>query len=189
MTFDQRKKDVLSKIDKSNKGSIDKPIISLLDKINKLDDYYTTSSCSGRIKLFVEPCSGRKCDSKTLFTSHAKVDNIDELWNIIKDFNNKKDSLWLKQEALILHVACKNTEAAKSFLDIAQKAGFKRAGIISLNNQPIVEIMGSERLETIVVKDSKILVEKGYFSTLLEEANKRFLINDKRIKKFKERII
>ena len=47
--FLQRKKAILKKLDKSSKGDWDEKIISLCDKINSNDNYYTTSSCSGRI--------------------------------------------------------------------------------------------------------------------------------------------
>ena len=49
--FSKLKEHSLSKIDKSKKNSIDKNIKSLINIINKSDDYYTTSSCSGRIVL------------------------------------------------------------------------------------------------------------------------------------------
>ena len=51
--FSQRKKSLLEKKDKSSKNSWDKKIIKLCNKINKLEDYYTTSSCSGRIVLII----------------------------------------------------------------------------------------------------------------------------------------
>ena len=47
--FNQRKKDILEKLDKSSKGDWDEKIKWLCDKINSMDNYYTTSSCSGRI--------------------------------------------------------------------------------------------------------------------------------------------
>ncbi len=67
MNFEKEKKDCLSKIDKSKKGSIDKKIKELVDLINSLKDYYTTSSCSGRILLIKRPKSGKKCDVDFLF--------------------------------------------------------------------------------------------------------------------------
>ncbi len=52
--FQQRKKDVLSRMDKSSKGEWDEKIAGLCDKINSLENYYTTSSCAGRAVLIVE---------------------------------------------------------------------------------------------------------------------------------------
>ena len=53
--FHREKERVLrGKDDLSRKGSVDQPIIGLVDHINSLDQYYTTSSCSGRIIVFSE---------------------------------------------------------------------------------------------------------------------------------------
>lgn len=61
--FKQQKTAMLEKLyqpDNSKKGAVDKKIIPLLDKINNDVDLYTTSSCSGRICLFVESLTGKK---------------------------------------------------------------------------------------------------------------------------------
>ena len=47
--FDSTKKDILNKKDKSNIGFIDGKISKLCNLINSKEDYFTTSSCSGRI--------------------------------------------------------------------------------------------------------------------------------------------
>lgn len=44
--------DIDSGRDFSPKGSIDLPIYQLISFINELQDYVTTSSCSGRISIF-----------------------------------------------------------------------------------------------------------------------------------------
>ncbi|KAF7494295.1 tRNA wybutosine-synthesizing protein 3 -like protein [Sarcoptes scabiei] len=43
------KKSMFTKSDRSLKGSLDKPIELLVTAINQSDNFYTTSSCSGRI--------------------------------------------------------------------------------------------------------------------------------------------
>ncbi len=52
--FSQQKNSVLSKMDKSSKGDWDEKIISLCEKINNKENYYTTSSCSGRVVLLMD---------------------------------------------------------------------------------------------------------------------------------------
>ena len=47
-------------IDRSKKGGIDEPIAQLIGFINELDDYVTTSSCSGRVALFCEVPEAKK---------------------------------------------------------------------------------------------------------------------------------
>ena len=78
--FNQRKKDVLSKTDKSSIGKWDEKIISLCEKINSKENYYTTSSCSGRILLMIE--QEKKGENLFLFVSHDKI-SFKELKNEI----------------------------------------------------------------------------------------------------------
>lgn len=65
--FELRKQKILAQLetpegqyhDLSPKGSVDEPIRELIDEINNLNGLVTTSSCSGRISVFLE---GRKQD-------------------------------------------------------------------------------------------------------------------------------
>ena len=69
-SFENEKKQCLEKKDKSKKSSIDSPILNLVDKINSSKDYYTTSSCSGRIVL-LEKKSDKKQESRWLLIIHG----------------------------------------------------------------------------------------------------------------------
>ena len=53
--FTQQKSTCLLKVDLSRKGSVDEPILNLIQSINGHERYFTTSSCSGRICAFEEP--------------------------------------------------------------------------------------------------------------------------------------
>ncbi|ORY67285.1 methyltransferase TYW3-domain-containing protein [Pseudomassariella vexata] len=69
--FQQRKHKILEQLstpdadynDASPKGSVDVGIRDLIDKINSLDGFVTTSSCAGRVSVFVE---GRKSGEKNV---------------------------------------------------------------------------------------------------------------------------
>lgn len=52
--FEKQKASCLSQVDLSKKGSIDDEIMDLVQYINAKDNYFTTSSCSGRISVFSE---------------------------------------------------------------------------------------------------------------------------------------
>ena len=69
--FDLIKKNQLMKKDKSNEQRIDPAIRNLCEKINRKKDYYTTSSCSGRIVLV----KGLKDKAKNVFLlkAHEKI--------------------------------------------------------------------------------------------------------------------
>lgn len=52
--FEKQKVSCLSQVDLSKKGSIDDEIMDLVQYVNAKDNYFTTSSCSGRISIFSE---------------------------------------------------------------------------------------------------------------------------------------
>ncbi|KAM6919156.1 tRNA wybutosine-synthesizing protein 3 homolog [Xenentodon cancila] len=50
-TFSQWKKQALTRLDLSKKGSVDEDVALLVERINRTEQFFTTSSCSGRIVL------------------------------------------------------------------------------------------------------------------------------------------
>jgi len=52
--FRKQKLSCISKIDLSKKGSIDEAITDVVVFINYFDQYFSTSSCSGRIYIYEE---------------------------------------------------------------------------------------------------------------------------------------
>jgi tRNA wybutosine-synthesizing protein 3 len=179
-TFYKRKQDVLSKIDKSKKGSIDKDIKELVDLVNSLPDYYTTSSCSGRIFLLEVPDSKKKNEMEWLFVRHDPV-TFDEIRTALSSMPKK--NIWFKQESMIIHICCRDIDAADTMLTFCHDAGLKRAGIINLGKRIIVEAFGTERLDTIVAEKGNILVTDEYLRQLVVEANNKHALNLKRIEK------
>ncbi len=148
MTFLNQKKTYLAKADKSKKGDIDEKVIPLLKKINQRLDYYTTSSCSGRVYLWKG--TGKKSETQWLKVSH---DLIDE--NFFEG-DETKDVIWLRLEGMILHVACRDLDAANILLEKARKF-YKKSGILSASNKIIVEVRGSEFIEMPLYKEGQLL--------------------------------
>jgi tRNA wybutosine-synthesizing protein 3 len=178
MNFQKEKKEFLTKKDKSRKGSIDIKIKKLVDKINSLEDFYTTSSCSGRILIFVKPKSNRKNEVKYLFNCHNKTN-----YNEIKKVKLNGD-VWFKVEGAILHVASKNIDSTKKFLNAARDIGFKRSGIISIGKSKIImELVSTEKIETIIAKNKKLLVDESYLKILIKEGNEKLERTWKKIDK------
>ena len=175
--FSKEKSDFLKKKDKSKKGCVDKDVKEIVDEINSKKDYYTTSSCSGRIVL-LEMKSRKKNECSWIFSKHNKI-KYNELLNALKNYNkNKKikNQIWFKQQPLILHVACRNLEAAKKFLEISRKI-FRRAGIIGVTDRKVtIEIIGDERLETIIA-DKDFVADESYIQKLVKYANENFAEN------------
>ncbi len=181
--FTKEKNDFLKKEDKSKKGSIDKDAIKVVKLINSKKDFYTTSSCAGRIVL-LEMKSKKKNECNWILSKHGTI-NYNEIIKTIKNNqeNRIKYEVWFKQQPLILHIACRNLNYASKLLDKTRKI-FRRAGIIALSSKKVVlEIIGDERLETIVA-DEKFVADEKYLKELVKYANRNFADNKKKIGRF-----
>lgn len=180
MTFLNEKRMFLAKQDKSKKGTIDPQIKPLLDLINAHPQYYTTSSCSGRVYLWRG--SGKKNETEWIKVSHERI---------TEDFlkiNPAASSglIWLRVEPFILHVACRDLEAANSFLEKARPT-HKKSCILSISNKILLEIRGSEFIEMPLWKDNKP-VYAGDVSWLAEAVNEKLNLIRKGTEHFHHRL-
>ena len=184
--FDKRKQQVLSKKDNSKKGSLDKAIQPLIDILNKQDDYFTTSSCAGRISVIGITADSRKDKAGWLYKTHDAADT-DKVWDSIQD-TDRSLAYWFRMEPAMLHVACRDIEAAFSLLQKVRAAGLKRSGIISKKAAVTVEIVGTERINALAVKQGQLLITKEYLRSLIEEANEKLKQTRHKIKKLEKLI-
>lgn len=169
MTFANNKKTFLSKLDKSKKGSVDDKVSPLLDLLNKESQYYTTSSCSGRVYLWKG--SGKKNETHWLNVSH---DFITDDFLAIDD--TAAGIIWLRVEPLILHICCKDLAAATTLLDAARKV-CKKSSLSSIRNKIIVEIRGSEFVELPLYNDGKLLfTDLNLLATLVNQKLEHILL-------------
>lgn len=185
--FDVQKKiclDKLYKPDKSRKGDVDESIIPLIDHINSLDDYYTTSSCSGRIQLLTEAAA--KPAVKWIYVSHDIADEN----AIIVALKNEipLDRVWLRQENMILHIACRDINCADALLKIAREDGFRRSGIIADSNVIIVEICSTEKMDVPVSEKGRLVVDDDYIRLIVKIANEKFLKGKEKLEKLEKDI-
>ena len=162
MTFDNEKKTFLAKLDKSKKGSIDEKIIPLITVFNKTSNYYTTSSCSGRVYLWRG--SGKKNETEWLRVSHDLVDL--RFLQI-----NESGVVWLRLEGMIMHLACRDLNAANRLLEEVRHL-YKKSCILGASNKIIIEIRGSEFIEMPLYFDGKLLFS-GDISWLVELINQK----------------
>ncbi len=166
LDFDPAKKKQLALKDASFKGSIDKPIAGLIEKVNSLPNYYTTSSCSGRITLVID--SEKKKEGLLAFTSHDKM-NLNQLKKEIEKLNSK-EMLWFKQRPCILHVACRTLQDAQALLNKAKLAGWKRSGIMASSKRILCELWSTEEI-AFPIWQNKLLVDDNFLSLTLEKAS------------------
>ena len=182
MNFQLQKSNQLTRKDKSNEQHIDKEIASLCKKINSRQEYYTTSSCSGRISLI--KALEEKSKNVFLFKTHSKI-NFSQLKKHLGNAGKKYSGLiYFKQEPCILHVACLDSGSGLKLLEKARIAGWKRSGMIAKGKRIILELMSTEKLELPIANSKKILVSDEYLKILAKEANKKLEKVREKIQKF-----
>lgn len=224
--FDQKKRYLLSEIsvnsdlnpDASPKGTIDSLCIPLINLINSHKDMVTTSSCSGRLSVFLEGSKdlnlsedssrenvkiGAKGDGgHWLFVSHEK-DEIKDWWKReyinFKYESNLQDQEYrpntryvlFKYEPLILHVKCRDFDSASRLYSTAMGCGFRESGIGANNN---VAIRISIRLDIPIGflkengTDIICTVDESYIRMVTKLAYDRFLENERKLDLLYERI-
>lgn len=161
-------------------GFVDKPILDMLEYINSLSDYYTTSSCAGRT-IFLHEFGKRKIDNDFIVKEHEKV-NIDDFLNA--DSEGLEGRVWLKQEPFIIHIASRTLVGAQRMLDLGMLSGLKHSGVFVFKPERyILELNGTHSMAVPVIEGGKPLVSKEYLIYLLKLADEKMQQN----KKFRDR--
>jgi tRNA wybutosine-synthesizing protein 3 len=168
--FAQRKTAVLSKLDKSSIGKWDRRIKPLCEKINSLDDFYTTSSCSGRVILMIQ--QEKKENDLFLKVWHDRI-SFSELKKALAGIVKIKKIVKFKLEPPIIHIACRDLKNATEMLEKAKNIGFKRSGILTCNKNIILELNTSERMEFPIIKNGKILVDEEFLKLIVSMSNEK----------------
>src|SRR3989344_852408 len=165
-------------------GKMDPQLVSLCRFIASTKQFFTSSSCSGRIVLLKVNAEESKQESAFHRKWHSTV-SADEVWNALEE--KTKHERWLKQEPLILHIGAESIEGAKKILEIMRKCGIKRGGImVAKKGKFLLEIVGTQRMSLPVKKDDKILISRGHLEFVVEKANRKLEKNYGTLGKFEE---
>lgn len=185
--FIQRKKAILSKIDKSSKQDWDKKILSICNKINSLENYYTTSSCSGRVVLMIYQEKKQKDLFCKVYHELISIGVLEkDLKEICKKYKNK--SIKFKLDSPILHIACRDMKSAKSLYEKAKIAGWKRIGLIAWEKRIVLEIICTGKLEFPIIGKGKILVNENFLKIIVKQSNSKLKNSWEKIKKLEKAV-
>ena len=167
--FSDGKKSALEKLSKAiSTNQVDSGILPILNIINKSDEYYTTSSCFGRIVLLEIPIIGNKKEAKSLGKWHRAI----ELNELLSAAENAKDGqLWVLSQSPIIHIAASSVSAAEKILKIAIACGFKNSGIKSIGKRIVIEILSTERLDAPIGENAKPLCNNEHLGLLVKISN------------------
>ncbi|KTW28578.1 hypothetical protein T552_01839 [Pneumocystis carinii B80] len=209
--FQKKKAAILKKfktegLDPSPKGCPDEPIISLLDLINHHPHLVTTSSCSGRIAIYVESdvansIGGKGLGGRWLMVRHEPwEDGLEDLDILSKicgeypvrrvDFKESKRGrlIHFKFEPMILHIMSETISTARAFLSSALSSKFRESGLILSKKNNIIAVRSSIGFSCPIgylkkeenVEFVELLVDEKYLYLLIDMANKRFKENERR---------
>jgi len=186
--------------DRSRKGSVDAEIVDLVDGINRLDDYFTTSSCAGRVVVYTLSNGRTKRGCKWLLVAHTEVSE-DEILSKLHNPPEKdcdvenhlhvgddcvvdgesNGTIWLKFEGFILHVRAKDMDAARRILNIFLDCGFKNSGVcLSKNGHPVVACRGATSLQVPLADGNTVFASPEYVRFLVANVNEKFSENRRR---------
>ena len=187
-SWDERKRKFLERLKREiAKGIVDYDIIDILMTINSLEDYYTTSSCSGRIIVIETPEPGDKVGAVIHGKWHRRV-TVDEVVEALSKSGNF--DVWLVSQGPILHIVARDLDKAHTMLQLAVMAGFKHSGIISLKpSRVIVEVKGNERLDFLLKRRGKPLYRDDALPLLVDMANTILYLGKRKLFRFKELVM
>jgi len=166
--FEARKKRALERL---RIGGADEEVARIIERINRLEEFFTTSSCAGRIVLMCIPEMGAKREAKFIAVWHRPVMREEVLESVT---SAGKGEIWLLSQSPIVHVACRSLERAKTLLRIAIESGFKYSSIkaISRDNEKVmVEVMSTERMDVPLGKDGVWFCSESYMDFIVSKAN------------------
>ncbi|KAK7812312.1 hypothetical protein U0070_024582 [Myodes glareolus] len=155
--FGRWKAQSLSKADLSRKGSVDEDAVAVVELLNSREEFFTTSSCAGRILL---------------------LDGMAAL-------QGATSSAVLKFEPFILHVQCRTLQDAQTLHSVAIDSGFRNSGItVGKRGKTMMAVRSTHGLEVPLSHKGKLMVTEEYIEFLLTIANQKMEENKKRIERF-----
>ncbi|WP_048810964.1 tRNA(Phe) 7-((3-amino-3-carboxypropyl)-4-demethylwyosine(37)-N(4))-methyltransferase Taw3 [Thermococcus gammatolerans] len=185
--FDEQKARAMEGLRRAlEEGKVDEDIITLLEKINALENYFTTSSCSGRISVMEMPHFGDKVNSVWLGKWHREVTVEEVLEAVVR---HSKGQLWFLVRSPILHVGARTLEDAVKLLNLAIGLGFKYSNIKSVSHKKLlVEIRSTERMDVPLGSDGELWVDEAYIEKIVTIANDQLRRFKRKLKRLEEEI-
>ncbi|XP_019734640.1 tRNA wybutosine-synthesizing protein 3 homolog isoform X4 [Hippocampus comes] len=152
------------------------------------EEYFTTSSCSGRITVIdtaPESCVVQKKNLVWLFVSHSKC-KVDDVMSAL---DSSCGTAVLKFEPFVLHLQCRTLEDAHLMLSAAVQSGFRNSGLtLSKTGKIIMAVRCTHSLEVPLGNQGKLLVSHEYVDFLIGIANQKMEENLRRIERFYQSI-
>lgn len=160
-------------------GKVDTKIRFLLNTINNIEGYYTTSSCSGRCIVLQLPTIGDKKNATFLGRWHDSF-LVEDLKSSLEQ--RKSGLLFFLCQPPILHVVCKDFCMAEQMIEIGLHSGFKNSCLRSFRKKIVVELCSTETLHVPLGNGQEVYVTDCFLSHLTDVSHQLFLRCEEKIK-------
>ncbi|XP_043316892.1 tRNA wybutosine-synthesizing protein 3 homolog isoform X1 [Cervus canadensis] len=181
--FKRWKAQCLSKVDLSRKGSVDEDVLEIVQLLNGQEQFFTTSSCAGRIILLDGSINGsevQKQNCSWLLVTHKACVKDD----VVVALRRANGDAILKFEPLVLHVQCRQLQDARILHSVAIDSGFRNSGItVGKRGKIMLAVRSTHGLEVPLSHQGKLMVTEEYIAFLLKIANQKMEENKKRIER------
>ena len=147
---------------------VDEDIIDILNILNRNKDIFTTSSCSGRAVIIEVPYPGAKPGARFLGKWHRRVEKED----VYRSLESARNGfLMFMVHPPIIHAVVRDPLLGEKLVKAALSSGFKNSGMRGIKGKIVVELRSTERMDVLIGKDRKLLVDDEYIEVLCEMAN------------------
>ena len=164
---------------------IDPLMIGISQFMEKTTDFFTTSTCSGRITL-MDLNEDESKKENVFYRKWHSTAAFSEVWKAIEAFESK-GNLWLRQDAFVYVIGTNTWENVKRIIHACQEAGVKRYGIHHFEDEKILmEIFGTQNMSVPVKIKGKMLVEKNELKEMVAIANRKWKKNETKRKHFEK---
>jgi len=212
-TFDARKTLELANLaldadadaDRSRAGRVDARCVEFVREVCASEDFFTTSSCSGRVSVFADR-GAREVErgvkgGRWVYVSHdpARGRAVVEAVRAVEaetaaagdaeDEDEAEDApptLVLRFEPFILAVEARDVESGADFVRCARDCGYRESGITACEKRVICAARCQIRMEAPLVVNGERVVDDAGIERLVEMANEKFRTNAERMERFRE---
>uniref|UniRef100_A0A3B3ZNP4 tRNA wybutosine-synthesizing protein 3 homolog n=1 Tax=Periophthalmus magnuspinnatus TaxID=409849 RepID=A0A3B3ZNP4_9GOBI len=167
--FERWKRQSEQRMDQSKKGGVDEDIAGLVRLLNGTEQYFTTSSCSGRV-ILIDGMNSEFCCVYIYILSAVDRSSGDAV---------------LKFEPFVLHVQCRRLYDAQLLHSVAINSGFRNSGLtVGKTGKIISAIRSTHGLEVPLTHQGTLLVTPDYIHFLCQICNQKMEENLRRIHRY-----
>ena len=165
-------------------GYADADIVDLIECVFQTDNYFTTSSCSGRIVVLDAMYPWLRNEAYIVLKKHTTIE-VNEVASLISS-QRPLNRYWLISSGPIIHFVARSLEAAIELIKNVRPMGFKHSGIISLNPAGVVVELVSGTWTSFLLMDSNgFVIEPSALPRIVAIANEILLEGKRRLNNLK----